>query len=74
VERRRQLLAICRAFLRKQWALEQPEKFNLIAVVPASNLTADFTEYTPLHFPTESCWEQPWTIFPKTMALFEQIG
>jgi SNF2 family DNA or RNA helicase len=32
-ERKRQLLVICPASLRKQWALELDEKFNLPAVV-----------------------------------------
>jgi SNF2 family DNA or RNA helicase len=32
-ERRRRLLAICPASIRRQWALELEEKFNLPAVV-----------------------------------------
>ncbi|HGO6082051.1 TPA: SNF2-related protein, partial [Burkholderia cenocepacia] len=41
-ERRRRLLVICPASLRKQWALELEEKFNLPAVVLDAKTSRDF--------------------------------
>jgi len=41
-ERRRNLLVICPASLRKQWALELKEKFNLPVVVLDSKTSQDF--------------------------------
>lgn len=40
VERRRRLVVICPASIRKQWALELEEKFNLQAVVVDARGTA----------------------------------
>ncbi len=52
-ERRRRLLVICPASLRKQWALELTEKFNLPAVVLDAKIAREFLQkgQAPLNQP-----------------------
>ncbi len=48
-ERKRRLLVICPASIRKQWALELGEKFNLPAVVLDARATARSSKLGGLH-------------------------
>jgi SNF2 family DNA or RNA helicase len=53
-ERKRRLLVLCPASIRKQWALELQEKFNLPAVVLDSKTYREAQKGRPSSLPGES--------------------